>query len=351
MDRFDLNMNRETVERLLKGELQALRRLSRSEAESLLTNGMRDNIRYRLRTLRRLSPDAQFRMALAFSALDDAEDKFRYRIDWLGSNQDRGSHAEFFARAGGYVPAGRDSSALPLLPADLNTLAYDLTILTELTSKGSGLAQKRAKQMARDLLAWRNRRGIKRSEKYERPLSLQRTMFNARLMLELRLAGQTPRSLEIALAGGRLDVHKIIDGLFSPSPSSVLRDIDTANVCLSLLPARSGERMAFEYWKTLQRASRRRMAHRLSRPHRVAAEARRQGSQKSLRATVEMFLRSIALRDHESPDQRHKESFEDLLHRLGVKPTPRIWNCLLACRNAFHGCVSVAELQKRKAHD
>lgn len=352
MDRFDLNMNRTTMELLLERELRALRGLSRSEVGSLLRNGMRGNIRYRLRTLRRLPPDAQFRLALAFCALEDAETtKFSQRIHVLGSKQDGGSYVEFFARAGGYVPVKRDASSLPLLPDDVDTLANDLTVLTEQMSRGSGTAQKRAKQIARDLLAWRNGHGIKHSEIYERPLSLQRSMFNTRLMQELRLAGQTPRSLQVALADDKVDVHKIIYDVFSPYPSSALRDIDTANVCLSLLPMEVSQRLALEYWKTIRRTSTRRMVHRLNRPDRIAAEARRQGTMKSLRATVEMFLRSIGLGDHESPNRLHEDSFEDLVGRLGVKPTRRFWNCLLACRDKFHGCISIVELQKRRARN
>ena len=93
------------------------------------------------------------------------------------------------------------------------------------------------------------------------------------------------------------------------------------------------------------------MVHRVTHPSRVAAEARRQGTQKALRATVEMFLRSIGLRDYESPERRHEEAFKDLVESLGGKPTPRLWDRLLACRETFHGCLSVAELQKRKAYD
>src|SRR5262249_42928085 len=68
---------------------------------------------------------------------------------------------EFFARAAGYIPAAVSATALSLLPDDPRVLAYNLTILTERTSKGSGLAWKRANQIARDLLRWRKRRGIK----------------------------------------------------------------------------------------------------------------------------------------------------------------------------------------------
>jgi hypothetical protein len=93
------------------------------------------------------------------------------------------------------------------------------------------------------------------------------------------------------------------------------------------------------------------MVHRVTRPSSVATEARRQGTGKALRATVEMFLRSIGLLDYESPERRHKEAFEDLVQSLGADPTSRLWDRLLACRETFHGCLSVAELQKRKAYD
>ena len=351
MDRLDLRVDRATVEHHLEQELRALRGVSRAERESLLRNGMRENIRYRLRALMRLPSEAQFRMVLLFAALDDANSKFTQRLSSLGSDWDRGSHTEFFARAAGYIPAASPTS-LHLLPDDPHVLAYDLTILTERTSKGTGLAWKRANQIARDLLRWRKRRGITPAQEYERPLALQRTMFNTRLAQELRFAGQTHRSLQILLTatGVGLDVHKIIDEVFSLyQKRPVLRDIDTANICLSLLPTEVGERLALEYWRNLRRTSRRRMVHRFTRPHRVAAEARRQGTYKSLRATVEMFLRSIGLRDYESPGRRHQESFEDLVQSLGVVPTSRIWDRLLASRDAFHWCLSVAELQQRKA--
>jgi uncharacterized protein (DUF2235 family) len=147
-------------------------------------------------------------------------------------------------------------------------------------------------------------------------------------------------------------VHKIVDEVFSLYQiSPMLHDIDTTNVCLSLLPTEIGERLALEYWRNFRRTSRRRMVHRVTRPSRVAAEARRQGTRKALRATVEMFLRSIRLRDYESPERRHKEAFEDLVQSLGADPTSRLWARLLACRETFHGCLSVAELQKRKAYD
>jgi hypothetical protein len=93
------------------------------------------------------------------------------------------------------------------------------------------------------------------------------------------------------------------------------------------------------------------MVHRLKLPHRVAAEARRQGTYKSLRATVEMFLRSIGLRDYKSPVRQHEESFEDLVQSLGAKPISGLWDGLLACRDTFHGCLSIVELQKRKGCD
>ena len=354
MDRLDLRVDRATVKHHLEQELRAVRGLSREERESLLENGMRESIRYRLLALKRLPPEAQFRIALLFAALDDANSKFTQRVTWLGRDSDRGSHAEFFARAGGYIPASGSSPSVPLLPSDARVLADDLTILTERTSKGSGLARKRANQIARDLLRWRKRQVITVAQEYERPLSLQRTMFNTRLAQELSFAGQTPRSLQILLTGTGvdLDVHRIareVFALYQRKP--VLRDIDTANVCLSLLPTEIGEHLALEYWKSLRRTSRRRMVHRVTRPHRVATEARRQGTYKSLRATVEMFLRSIGLRDHESPGRRHEEAFEDLVQSLGVEPTSPIWENLLASRDTFHGCLSVAELQKRKACD
>jgi hypothetical protein len=320
----------------------------------LLRNGMRENVRYRLRTLMRLPPEAQFRMLLLFAALDDANSKFHQRISLLGSDWDSGSHTEFFGRAAGYIPAAISATALSLLPDDARVLAYDLTILTERTSKGSRLAWKRANQIARDLLRWRKRRGIKRVQGYERPLSLQRTVFNTRLAQQLRLAGQTRHSLQILLTatGAGVDVHKIVDEVFSLYQiTPVLHDIDTTNVCLSLLPTEIGERLALEYWRNFRRTSRRRMVHRVTRPSRVAAEARRQGTRKALRATVEMFLRSIGLRDYESPERRHNEAFEDLVQSLGADPTSRLWDRLLACRETFHGCLSVAELQKRKAYD
>ena len=351
---MDLCVDRATVEHHLEQELRALRGLSSAERESLLREGTRGNMRDRLHALMRLPPEAQFSLVLLFAAFDDATSKFTQRLSALRGDWDRGSHTEFFARAGGYIPAAVNPTSLSLLPDDPRVLAYDLTILTEQTSKGSGLAWKRANQIARDLLRWRKRRGITPAQGYERPLSLQRIMFNTRLAQELRFAGQTHRSLRILLTatGVGLDVHKIIDEVFSLyQRRPVLRDIDTANVCLSLLPTEIGERLALEYWRTLRRTSRRRMVHRLTRPHRVAAEARRQGTHKSLRATVEMFLRSIGLRDHESPRRRHEESFADLVQSLGVEPTSRIWDRLLACRDTFHGCLSIAELQKRKACD
>ena len=343
-----------TVEHHLEQELRALRGVSSAERESLLRKGSRGNMRDRLRALMRLPPEAQFSMVLLFAAFDDANSKFTQRLSPLRNNWDRGSHTEFFARAGGYIPASVNPTSLSLLPNDPRVLAYDLTILTERTSKGTGLAWKRANQIARDLLRWRKRRRITPAQAYERPLSLQRTMFNTRLAQELRFAGQTHLSLRTLLTatGVGLDVHKIIDDVFSLyQRRPVLRDIDTANVCLSLLPTEIGERLALEYWRTLRRTSRRRMVHRLTRPQRVAAEARRQGTHKSLRATVEMFLRSIGLRDYESPGRRHEESFADLVQSLGVEPTSRIWDRLLACRDTFHGCLSIAELQKRKACD
>ena len=97
MNRIDLHVDRATVEHHLKQELRALRGLSRVERELLLKNGMRENVRYRLGTLVRLPPEAQFRMTLLFAALDDANSKFTQRLSWLGSDRDRGSHAEFFA--------------------------------------------------------------------------------------------------------------------------------------------------------------------------------------------------------------------------------------------------------------
>ena len=354
MDRIDLRVDHATVEHHLEQELRALRGLSRVERELLLTSGMRENIRYRLRTLVRLPPEAQFRMALLFAALDDANSKFTQRLSWLGVDRDRGSHAEFFARAGGYIPAAGSSSSLPLLPDDARVLAADLMILTERTSKGSGLALRRANQVARELLRWRKQSGITPTQAYERPVSLQRTMFNTWLAQELCFAGQTERSLQVLLVatGVGLDVHKITDEMLSLyQRRPVLRDIDTVNVCLSLLPTEIGERLALDYWKTLLRTSRRRMVHRITRPLRVAAEARRQGTYKSLRATVEMILRSIGLRDHHSPERRHEESFNDLAQSLGVEPTSLMWERLLASRDTFHGCLSVAELQKRKVRD
>jgi hypothetical protein len=354
VDRLDLRVDRAIVEQHLEQELRAVRGLSHAERESLFQDGMRENTRYRLRALMRLTPEAQFRMILLFAALDDANSKFTQRLRWLGSDSDRGSHAEFFARAAGYIPASGRSTSLSLLPDDPNVLAYDLTILMERTSKGSGLAWKRANQIARDLLRWRKRRGITPAQEYQRPLSLERTMFNTRLAQELRFAGQTHRSLQILLTatGSGLDVHKIIDEVFSLYQSRpVLRDIDTANVCLSLLPTEIGECLALEYWRNLRPSSRRRMVHRLTRPRRVATEARRQGTYKSLRATVEMFLRSIGLRDYESPVRQHEESFEDLVQSLGAKPTSRLWDGLLGCRDTFHGCLSIVELQKRKGCD
>ena len=140
MDRLELRVDRATVEHHLEQELRTLRGLSRAERESLLRNGMRANIRYRLRALMRLPPEAQFRVILLFAALDDANSKFTQRLSWLGSDWDHGSHTEFFARAGGYIPAADGSTSLPLLPDDPRVLAYNLTILTERTSKGSGLA-------------------------------------------------------------------------------------------------------------------------------------------------------------------------------------------------------------------
>lgn len=354
MDRLNLRVDRAIVEHHLAQELRALPGFSRAERVSLLGNGMRENMPFRLRVLMKLPPDAQFRMVLLFAALDDANSKFTQRLSWLGSDWDRGSHTEFFARAGGYIPAAVSSSSLPLLPDDPSVLAYDLTILTERTSKGTGLAWKRANQIARDLLRWRKRKGITPVQGYERPLSLERTMFNTRLAQELRFAGQTHRSLQVLLTatGVGLDVHKIIDEVFALyQKRPVLRDIDTANVCLSLLPTEVGERLAMDYWRNLRRTSRRRMVHRVTRPPRVASEARRQGTYKSLRATVEMFLRSVGLRDHESPGRRQEESFEDLVQSLGVVPTSQMWDRLLGCRDTFHGCLSVAELQKRKACD
>lgn len=353
MDRLDLRVNRALVERYLEEELRALRGVSRAEKESLLRYGMLNNIRCRLRALMRLSPDAQFRIALAFCVYDDENLKFIQRINLVGTERDHGSHAEFFARVAGYIPAKPDASALPLLPEDPEGLAHDLKIVTERTSKGSGMAEKRAKQIAEALLTWRDRHSVRLPEQYERPLHLLRTMFNTRLAQELRLAGQSPPSLELALGGTEenLDVHKIIREVFLPYQGSLLRDIDTANVCLSLLPTETGERMALEYWKTLRKASRRRMVHRLGHPNRVAAEARRQGPQKALRATAEMCLRSIGLRDHEFPNHEHEERFDDLIQSLGVEPSTAFWNKLLACRNAFHGCLSISELQARRPRE
>ena len=54
MDRLDLSVDRAKVEHHLEQELRAVRGLSRAERESLLRNGMRENLRYRLRTLMRL---------------------------------------------------------------------------------------------------------------------------------------------------------------------------------------------------------------------------------------------------------------------------------------------------------
>jgi hypothetical protein len=351
VDRLDLSIDRAKVQQHLGQELSG-QRLSRAERESLLRDGMHGNLRYRMRALMSLSAEAQFRMALVFAALDDAEAKFNQRISALGSISDSGSLTEFFARAAGYIPAATGALALPLLPTDPHVLAYDLMILTERTSKGTGLARKRANQIARDLLRWRKRRHIIPVEEYERPLSLQRIVFNTRLAQELRLAGQTPRSLHLLLAatGVGLDVHKIIDQVFSLYQTRpILHDIDTMNICLSLLRAEIGERLALDYWKTFRPSSKRRMVHRLTRPSRVAAEARRQGTAKALRATVEMFLRSIGWRDHESPEQRHEDLFGDVLQSMGVAPSPRLWDRLLSCRETFHGCLSIVELQKRKA--
>lgn len=315
-----------------------------------------------------LTPEDQFRILHGDLVASDAEGPLlRQQVNTLRNSARSGKHiADLYARAAGYVPPA-GGSALAQLPvrSDRETLVRDTHVITDAVSK-EGVADTRAEDIADGLLD--RARGVRRVHA-ARGTDLRRALFNTRLMLALRGRGYGVESLSHILTNGggpqsQRNTVKLANRLLAYPQETSMRDVDTVSDVLSLLRPEDGQELAAEFFETYQdRNTMKRSIWKITEPHAIRREAVRQGPMRSGRATVEMLLRAMGLRDADDLDERaHEQVLDDLLRDLGLTPgdpladrepdvrgidSDRVMEGLADARDEFKALLYLDEARKR----
>lgn len=327
------------------------------DQKQLMVRGCNESTLVRVKALLHLPPDQQCMLHLLWESLHDKgqRGKSYHRLH----SAEVGSNADYYARIAGYVPNNPTQPALAVIPKDGDSLQQDLRMFTDRIIKRYRASDETARLLAAHLRACAEEYGVPHDPRYKRTQKLSCAVFNTKLMQELIKHGFNAQSMRFFLtagkdpADGKLDRHKASQ-VVEPHQWSGKYGIDTVNHCLTALPPSASERLAREFWNTYKDGdSVSRVLYRVRQPDAVRDEARAQSGLQQHRATVEMILRTIKVRQGEKLTDEHLASFIQFLGDMGLPDTlddvMPLWNGMKESRSKFRECLSVTELIKRKA--
>src|SRR3989338_3452115 len=352
MDRLNLGFTEDVYRRCLEREFKSTKL---SDTQELVVQGCHKYVHNRIKALKHLPQDAQFKLHLAWASMDSKIVTLKSQIDRLDDpNIHHTELGDFLSRAVGYIPENASQSALAILPGEegRHFLEHNLHLLVDRTTRGGQFAQRGVEAITDRLLNLRNHKQVKIDSTYRSSVALRRAIFNTRMMQALREAGYTEKSIDSFLAhGGHMHPG---DRVMSPYQWAGHYDIDTVNDCLVVLPPSVSESLAREFWGTYKdEKSLKGALCRVSRPDKVRSEAVNQKNERHDCANTEMILRAIGVRDHEEMNDTHLEALGRFFSEMGfsnrLDDILPFWKNLRECRKQFHEILSLSEALKRKA--